>query len=549
MRTVTLAIFSVLAIPALATDYNVGPGQPLSMIAEVPWESLQAGDRVYIHWQDTPYYEKWVVNAQGTELAPIEIIGVPGPSGELPVISGDGATTPPALNFWNEVRGVIKVGGSNTPADGLPSWIVIENLEVRSGHPDYQFTNDNGVVESYVDNAAAIYVEKAEHLTIRNCELHDCGNGIFIGAFDGQTQDIMIDGNYIHGNGIEGEFLEHNTYTSAIGITYQFNRFGPLRPGADGNNLKDRSAGLVVRYNWIEAGNRQLDLVDASAIPEVNGHPSYSTTHVYGNILIEPDDGNSQIMHYGGDGNNEDDYRKGILYFYNNTVISTRSGNTTLVRLSSNDESALAFNNVIHATAGGQHMAMIAGSGTFDMDHNWVNTDWQDCHCLPEGTVNDTGTNLSGDAPGFVDFDLQNFRPTENSPLVDSGAELFPEIAADYPVDLEYLEHTSNQDRWNDGALDIGAFEYESKITSVFDSDELIIAAFPNPARDELNVQIDTPDVAGFQFEIRSITGQLLFSDSSVGGQPIDVGSLAPGMYQLVVMSSHTALGMNFVKL
>ena len=108
-------------------------------------------------------------------------------------------------------------------------------------------------------------------------------------------------------------------------------------------------AGLIVRNNWIESGNRQLDLVDAEDSQTLVNHPNYHTTYVYGNILIEPDNaGNSQIMHYGGDSGTTADYRKGELYFYNNTVISTRSGNTTLVRLSTEDETCKAFNNIIY---------------------------------------------------------------------------------------------------------------------------------------------------------------------------------------------------------
>ena len=60
--------------------------------------------------------------------------------------------------------------------------------------------------------------------------------------------------------------------------------------------------------------------------------PGYRKTFVYGNILIEPEGaGNSQIVHYGGDSGDASIYRKGTLYSYNNTVVSTRTGNTTSV--------------------------------------------------------------------------------------------------------------------------------------------------------------------------------------------------------------------------
>ena len=68
------------ATRAGAATYQVGPGKPLATIGAVPWESLQAGDLVLIHWQATPYHEKWVICRQGTAAAPIIVRGVLGPA-------------------------------------------------------------------------------------------------------------------------------------------------------------------------------------------------------------------------------------------------------------------------------------------------------------------------------------------------------------------------------------------------------------------------------------------------------------------------------------
>ncbi len=453
---------AVMVSPARATDYQVGEGAGmLPTISDVPWESLDPGDRVLINWRSTPYKEKWVVCRQGTAAAPIVISGVPGPSGQLPVIDGVDAVTRTQLDYWNESRGVLKVGGANSPPDTLPAHIVIENLEIRSGRPPYSFTNADGNPEAYVNNAAAIYVEKAQNLVIRNCVLHDAGNGLFIGAFDGDTQDILIEGNRIYDNGIEGRFYEHNTYTAAIHITYQFNRFGPLRAGCGGNNLKDRSAGLVVRYNWIEGGNRQLDLVDAEDSAVLVNHPDYRTTHVYGNVLIEPDgDGNSQIVHYGGDSGTIDDYRKGTLHFFHNTVISTRSGNTTLMRLSTNEEHADVRDNIVYTTATGSHLAMLADAGVMDLRTNWLRAGWVVSHDTFNGTLIDYGTSIEGDDPGFYGFTTQEFSPALTSPAVDTAEPLHPDVLPDHEPVRQYVRHRRSSDRpVIDGVRDLGALE------------------------------------------------------------------------------------------
>lgn len=443
-----------------AATYDVGPGQPLATIGAVPWSTLAPGDLVRIHWQAQPYREKWVLNRRGTAALPIVVSGVPGPGGALPVISGENATTPAPLNFWNEDRGVLKIGGSNVPVDGLPAYLVIENLEFRSARPPYSFTDDGGATRTYSTNAAAIYVEKAEHLVIRGCTLRDAGNGLFVSAFDGDTQDIWIEGNYILDNGIVGSGFEHNAYTAARGIVYQGNRFGPLRAGAGGNNLKDRSAGLVVRYNWIEGGNRQLDLVDAEDSQVVVDDPRYPVTHVYGNVLIEPDGaGNSQIVHYGGDSGNTTIYRKGTLHFYNNTVVSHRTGNTTLMRLSTGDERADVRNNVLYVTATGNRLALVDANGVVDLTHNWMKTGWVASHSGLSGVIHDDGTTVSAATPGFLDFAGQDFRLATASSAEDAGTSLAPGVAPDHDVVRQYSRHQITEGRFRDLPFDLGAFE------------------------------------------------------------------------------------------
>ena len=101
----------------------------------------------------------------------------------------------------------------------------------------------------------------------------------------------------------------------------------------------------------------QLDLVDAEDSDVLVDHPSHRQTFVYGNILLEPDGaGNSQILHYGGDSGDQSSYRKGILYFYSNTVFS-RSNNTTLLHASTNDERCDCRNIIINVTSDGSRLA------------------------------------------------------------------------------------------------------------------------------------------------------------------------------------------------
>jgi len=418
LLTISTLFLAILSPPVNATTYQVGPDKAYTNIGDVPWESLEGGDSVQIYWKSTPYREKWVLCRAGSESSRITITGIPNSDGELPIISGENASTRSELNFWNDSRGIIKIGGANNPPDTMPAYITIENLDIQSGRPAYNFTDRNSQSKNYSGNCAAVYIEKGEHIIIRNCNIHDCGNGIFAGH---ETLNLLVESCYIYNNGISNSIYMHNNYTETKSIVFQYNHFGPLRDGCLGNNLKDRSAGCIIRYNWIEGGNRQLDLVETD-YEEIANLSSYSSTHVYGNILIEAEgEGNSQICHYGGDSGNTSLYRKGILYFYNNTIISTRSGNTTILRLSSNDEKCEMFNNILYTSADGRFLAISNRSGVVNLRNNWIKTGWKPSHGSLTGSVNVLENNHTGITPGFVDTANKDYHLQANSPCINAG--------------------------------------------------------------------------------------------------------------------------------
>ncbi|PYQ00406.1 MAG: polysaccharide-degrading enzyme [Acidobacteria bacterium] len=429
---------------AHAFTYEVGPGKTYANVGDVPWESLAAGDTVLIYYRATAYKEKFVLARVGTPSAPITVRGVPGPNGELPILDGNGATTRAQLDYYSRSRGVIKIGGSTVPfADGItvmPQWITIESLDIRSARPPYSFTGPSGAVESYPNNASTIYLEFGENITVRNCVLHDSGNGFF--SFSSDTvasRNILVEGNYIYDNCNDGSIFEHNVYTESLGITFQYNHLGPLRAAAGGNNLKDRSAGLVVRYNWIEGGNRQLDLVHAED---------------------SSNSGNNDIVLYGGDGGSANKYRKGTLYFYNNTFVSDRTDRTRLFRLSTNDEACDARNNIAYVTASGDNLVVLDNYGRLTLTKNWFKTGWTRSSVnRPKGTITDNGT-LTGSSPGFVSEAGQDYHLASGSACIDTGTSLNIAVLPDNDVVREYVKHQSSTARAAHGPLDLGAYEF-----------------------------------------------------------------------------------------
>ncbi len=452
MHVSRIALFALLQPLAVqAAEYSVGPGQQYARLGEVPWELLEPGDTVLIHARPTPYAEKWVLGRRGTATAPITVRGVRDAQGNLPVIVGENATTRSQLNYWGEERGILKIGGANRPTDTMPAHLVVEGLHLRRARGI--FTGRNGA-STYLDNAAAIFIEKGEHITIRGCVLEDSGNGLFIAN---QASNITVERNHILGNGNPGSILEHNTYTEALGLTYQFNHFGPLCDGCLGNNLKDRSAGSIIRYNWIEGGNRQMDLVDSSSAT-LRNDPSYARTYVYGNVLLEPEGaGNRQIVHFGGDSGTTNNYR-GTLYFFHNTVVSSRTDRTTLLRLSHQNQTAHVTNNVVMvAAANGNTLSLTDAAGTLHHGGNWFKPGYVSTFGTLTGTVTDTGGTRTGTTPGFVNLAGQDFHLSPDSPLRGQGVALPSEVAA-FPVAWQYAKHTQAEARTEASPAHIGAY-------------------------------------------------------------------------------------------
>src|SRR5262245_35060998 len=177
--------------PACAAVYEVGPGQKYTNLGDVPWFKLTAGDTVNIHYRPAPYAEKILISGRGTPAQWIRVIGIPGPNGELPIISGRGATTSKNMHYrWQDA-----IGGSAIQWDGvvqiavrsddptapapLPAYIEIAGLQVQDGYKDYSFVAENGVTANYDAFAACIYARSVQHLVIRNSVLTGCGQGFY----------------------------------------------------------------------------------------------------------------------------------------------------------------------------------------------------------------------------------------------------------------------------------------------------------------------------------------------------------------------------------
>lgn len=360
-------------------DYRVGPGQTYETIGAIPWEDLGPGDTVRIFHRQTPYREKIFVINSGTEEQPIRVCGVADPDGKLPVISGENATTRAALrsrigdpgpDYSRQRFGVVAVVG--TEYGEAISHVVVEGLSITgtmangTNNATNTFYATDGVGREWYSSAACLWVQRASAVIVRGNEISRCGAGMFTLSKPDTAADVirhvLVEGNYFHDNNLFDDYNRHQAYLQGIDFTIQYNYFGDPRfvsdtRFSDGNALKTRVAGLIVRYNYFRNGARLLDMVEledfashvfpwryarrratelTDASPEeleeadsmqALDWAKYQTTLVYGNLLHLSGRGSpTNPVHYGFD-NSQHDRQPGTLWFYHNTYLAETDRN------------------------------------------------------------------------------------------------------------------------------------------------------------------------------------------------------------------------------
>lgn len=563
MYKILILFFCISTNYLFAADYHIGPSYAYNDInifaIEVGFQQLQPGDHIYIHYRSTPYRSFIFINTND-----LTITGVADDAGNLPVIDGAGAIQPilswqDSNNFYTETDGIndpdplnpnvytyyngglynlglITIGrksGSNYT--DVPSNIIIENLEIRNAHQDQTFTpwfsglvaNSHPYAATYNNQSkhfasfvSGIRVQRGENITIKNCHIHQCGNGIFVnsvvddnngnGNFDAGdvsliSRNILIEQCYIHDNGCYNGNSCHNIYCEASGSIYQYNYLGSKKAGSsDSNCLKDRSAGTIVRFNYIEGINQGhlLDLVEAEASAiQMIIEPNYYDTYVYGNMLINPPSGSVTPIHFGGDHCDYAIYRRGNLHFFHNTFVNladlSHRYRTSLFFLPLSDyfsgppwcstapstfnEQIIATNNIIYnapfslnSTPSNLYLIQSDLWSEHFFTNNYISDGYSDGFSGAWDYVNNVYKPFIADVihsntyaptsnePGFVDrnaydFHLQPFAFCKD--LADESAN-----PNGFSVDKEYTNHQNYMTRIQNGMMDLGAFEYNAPL-------------------------------------------------------------------------------------
>ncbi|MEP7311417.1 MAG: hypothetical protein ABI859_02435 [Pseudomonadota bacterium] len=454
--------------------YDVCPSCDYRELTTVPWDSLRPGSVVNVFYRPEPYRTKIALRVSGTAKAHVVINGVTAPDGSRPVISGDSAVTAAAnrnTGMYNDEHPeygeglavvLIKRSQRDDPYGYKPKFIDLKNLEIRSSY-GRSYVAQNGQQKRFEAWAAGVWVDVVEDLLIENCIVTDHSFGIFVNnrnaerGVDAETSyRVTIRNSQVFGNGRVGSYYEHNLYVQAVGALYEGNFIGRLRPGAEGSSLKDRSAGTIVRYNYIQCEARCMDLVhDESGSKKTRESPTsraadYDRAWVYGNLVVS--DRSISMIHFGGDNLGDGvgpypTYRNGPLYVFHNTfVFNVDEWRSYVFDVQHAAGTVEAYNNVVYFGGKSTIRAWMNTYGTLNLHAgNWAQEGIVPARDGPtQAKVNQTGALLSG-AGLTPDYRLRS--PQAGAPL--------PSVLDAFPVDRVFNAPGGTAPRNN---ANVGAF-------------------------------------------------------------------------------------------
>lgn len=441
--------------------YKVGPNEQYKSLQEVA-NLLQSGDTIYVDG-DAEYSGNIKLTKNGTKENPIRIIGIT-INNKRPIIR--------ASNTASEI--LVRFDGSN---------YLFENFEVIG--------NLGKATDKSKFTARGIY-QVADDLTIRNCIVHDTRNGIM--AADLNSGDLTIESSNIYANGYADG--DHNIYIASDRVRYPNSvtkiMFNYIHDSKKGAGLKTRTLRNEIYYNWFENNAQsEIDMYGADLGPGTNpiddthystdNHetqdelrkidPSYGEAYIredtdfVGNLVIS--DNKTKMLTIGGDGGSGGPTRNGTSFgryrFINNTFINTYKLNPSdkniIGQLKFGVGSIEFDNNIVYNQYGTETVFSLNDyDSSNDIHHTNSDLRWsKDKQFVGSNNWFKTGSkvptefknNITGNQPGFVNFDNQDFHLTTNNELSKSGTFMtsYRFLTAIYYSNLNFIPVMDNEFR------------------------------------------------------------------------------------------------------
>lgn len=282
---------TIAATTCTAATLEVGPEKQFTRIEDAN-SAAQPGDLILVYpLADNRPYEKAAVYVRRPRLT---FRAVPAEGQQWVTISGKGfdysgkGSTPRAIFQFN------------AGTDGC----TLEGFELTEAH--------NGS-----HNGAGVRINQANHVTVRNCNIHGNDMGIMSGGNGSPDRavDQRIEHCLLHHNGnFDDPGYNHNLYLGGTSVAL---RFCEIHHSLTGHNVKSRAHHTRVEYCYVhDSANREFDLVDAADTERPE-----SDAVILGCIVVKNPQtkGNKTVLHFGQDGGREHD---GTVTLAFNTIVT-----------------------------------------------------------------------------------------------------------------------------------------------------------------------------------------------------------------------------------
>lgn len=318
--------------------------------------------------------------------------------------------------------------------------------------------------------------QEGNGLTVRNCYFHNNSNGILGGG--GATSDVVIEHTEFAHNGY-GDGYSHNLYIGNIrSLTFRYNYSHHAKIG---HELKSRATNNYICYNRI--GNES----DGTASREID-LPNGGVALLIGNQIQQgARSSNSSMIGYGLEGLSNPAPHK--VYMVNNTIVNEIQGRGSFLSIQNGTEEFAAYNNFF--VGYGNLLQGEAGS------------------VISKNNITSPGVL----AAGFVNYREYDYQLTSGSPAVDKGA--IPDTTKGYKLvsEYEYVHPCSHRERVPNGAIDAGAYEYQTKVHSdnqieKGDISGFQVVAYPNPYIDKITFKIESIVSGKGELKIYNLLGE-----------------------------------------
>jgi len=339
-------------------------------------------------------------------------------------------------------------------------------------------------------NAAGVYI-LGSNITVRNCRVHHCENGLFSTH---ESDFVLIENCDIGFNGREqGVGEPHRTHSFYFNSKHQMVKGCYVHDSTDGENFKSRGTNNIFAYNWVDEECAYSLGVDSG---------NEQNTLWLGNVVVKRTyEGINQGRLLGvGDGTG---VARGTLVALNNTFVTIFPRDLYLFTEQSSTCDVMLINNIFAGP--GKTFLEKNGKGSVAGTHNWV-AKLQEWQRMGPGATFDTGYVVSanpavpetfkdtifGENAGFADARAMDFHLVKGSPCIGAGvsAEEYAKAvklvtqfsregeqakaSPEWLAVLEIIERsapalepkkkaTGAEPRRNAGAIDIGAYGYAGK--------------------------------------------------------------------------------------